>query len=199
MQNALCFQNGKKMEIKGTAVKSTIQFIQEKFPGRYDEWVKSLPKEIALYFEDGVMVANWYPLIESVIIPTKKIAELFYNSDYKAAAYDIGYFSAMQALGGVYQIFVKIASVDFVLKRAATIFSTYYKTGVLEVEENINKEKFILALKGFQTGDEGIFDRVAGWIKGIFEIIAKGKYNVTYTFNDNGKKFLDCKILVFKE
>jgi hypothetical protein len=85
------------------------------------------------------------------------------------------------------------------LKRAATIFSTYYKTGVLEVEENINKEKFILVLKGFQTGDEEIFDRVAGWIKGIFEIIAKGKYNVTYTFHDNGKKFLECKMLVFKE
>lgn len=37
------------MEIKGTAVKNTQEFVKTKYPDRYDEWLQSLPEASQKY------------------------------------------------------------------------------------------------------------------------------------------------------
>lgn len=182
------------MEIKGTSLKTTENFVKTKFPQGHNPWLNSLPKEIADYFNDGILIANWYPLIESVIIPTKKIGELFYNNDYKKAAFDVGYFSAVEALNGIYKIFVKVASIDFVIKRSTAIFSTFYKTGVLELVE-ATSDKVILRATGFKKEESEIFDRVSGWIKGIFDTISTKNFQVTYTIEEKANGFVEAIFL----
>lgn len=68
-------------------------------------------------YKDVILSGNWYSLIDSILIPTEKIGELFYNGDVKKAAHQAGKDSALQALSGIYKIFVKIATFDFVAKR----------------------------------------------------------------------------------
>lgn len=176
------------MEIKGTAVKITQEFVIEKYPVKYNVWLESLPENSKILFNKGILASNWYSLIDAVLVPTEKVAEICYNNDIKKAAFEVGFYSAIKALSGVYKIFVKIAALDFVLKRTKSIFSTYYLNGSFDmISSDDNKVEFIA--KGFTKGEELIFERIAGWVSGIFSVVSNKKYIVNYKiFNDGAEK-----------
>ena len=183
------------MEIKGTAVKSTQKFVKENFPDRYEEWIASLSENSRNIYKDIILSGNWYPLIDAIILPTEKIGEIFYNSEIKQLAYDIGKASALQALSGVYKIFVRIASLEFVLKRIKTIFSTYYSTGVFKLVKN-DKRIISFEITGFKKGEELIFERIAGWVDGIFNIVSNKTKQVDYTITNKDNNFIEATITV---
>jgi len=111
----------------------------------------------------------------------------------KKAAFEVGYYSAISALKGIYKIFVRVASVDFVLKKVKSIFTTYYSSGDFELI-NQTTNKFVFEVKGFVEGEELIFERISGWIEGVLHVISKKKYNVTHTYEKNSGNNLVAKI-----
>ncbi|MEW5846611.1 MAG: hypothetical protein AB1777_10160 [Bacteroidota bacterium] len=174
------------MEIKGTAVKATPDFVKANFINRYSEWVKSLPQASREIIEKPIYATTWYPLIESVIIPTQKVADLFYEGDYPKAAREIGRFSADIALKGIYKIFVRISSPQFVLSRASSIFQTYYQPAEIKVVESADK-KAVLQLEKFHIDEKLIMERIAGWIEHTLEITLKSPLKVDVQNIVNGK------------
>lgn len=183
------------MQIKGTAVKTAKLFVEQKFNAQYTEWLKAQPQESQELFTSILLASSWYPMKVGVFYPTQAIADLFYNKNFERASFDIGEFSAIYALKGVYKIFVKVASIDFVLKRVETIFETYYSGGKFNIV-NKNKNGVEFLITGFEVGDEFIFPRIAGWIKGVFFTISKGTFNIDYKHSKVEDNKLECKILV---
>ncbi len=183
------------MDIKGTAVISTEKFVKENHPDKYQDWLDSLPENSKNLFKDGILAGNWYPLNDAVIIPTKKIGEIFFNNNIENAFYEVGVFSAKYALKGVYKIFVRVASVDFVLKRLTSIFSTYYSEGKIEI---INRKKSGVKfyVTGFDKDDEIMITRLSGWAKGVFEVISNKNITINYknkiTDNDKLKSIINA-------
>ncbi|MHC1704165.1 MAG: hypothetical protein AB9846_09685 [Tenuifilaceae bacterium] len=165
------------MEIKGTAVKATPDFVKDKFGPRYNEWLKSLPETSKQIMEQPIYATTWYSLIDAVIIPTQKAAELFYNGNYATAANEIGRYSAEIALKGIYKIFVRVSSPHFVLSRASSIFSTYYQPADIRVIESAEK-KAVLQLSKFHPNEKLIMNRIAGWIEKTLEITLKSALKV---------------------
>lgn len=165
------------MEIKGSAVKATPDFVKANFYNRYNEWVKSLPDASRHIMEQPIYATTWYPLMESVITPTQKVADLFYGGDHAMAAREIGRFSSDIALKGIYKIFVRISSPHFVLSRASNIFSTYYQPADIKVIENAEK-KTVLQLSKFSPNEKLIMERIAGWIEHTLEITLKSPLKV---------------------
>jgi hypothetical protein len=165
------------MEIKGSAVKATPDFVKANFYNRYNEWVKSLPEASRHIIEQPIYATTWYPLMESVILPTQKVADLFYGGDHSLAAREIGRFSSDIALKGIYKIFVRISSPHFVLSRASNIFSTYYQPADIKVIENAEK-KTVLQLAKFHPNEKLIMERIAGWIEHTLEITLKSPLKV---------------------
>ncbi len=185
------------MEIKGTALKATKKYIQNNYPGQYDKFMRHLPPESREFFENPILSNEWYPLKEGILIPTETIGELFFDNDIEKAAFDLGTDSAIQALRGIYKIFVRIANVDFVLKRAKTIFSTYYSHGNILLIENTDKFKKF-KVTGFTKDEELIFYRISGWIFGIFKVIAENVEEVTHTVEPDGNlvvAYIDVKFV----
>lgn len=184
----------KNMQIKGTAVKSTQIFVKETFPDRYSEWFEKLSPSVQNSFADGILAGHWYDLHEYVLEPTTLIGDLFYDGDENTAAFEVGNFSAKYALKGVYKIFVKVASVDFVLKRTTNIFSTYYSEGKFEIiYRTPNRVEFLST--GFERRDELIFERISGWVKGIFEVISKKPFKVSYEISELENNKVSTKII----
>jgi hypothetical protein len=165
------------MEIKGSAVKATPDFVKEKFGSRYSEWVKSLPDSSRNIIEQPIYATTWYSLTDSVIIPTQKVADLFFGGNNVKAANEIGRYSAEVALKGVYKIFVRVSSPQFVLSRASSIFGTYYQPSDIKVIESLDK-KAILQLTKFHPNDRLIMNRIAGWIEKTLEITLKSPLKV---------------------
>lgn len=185
------------MNIKGTAVKSTKAYIARYFSSKYQEWENALPDESKKYYQELVLAGKMYPIVDALLKPTKLAGDMFFEGNHEKAGYELGKSSAIDALGGIYKIFVKIASIDFVLKRVKSIFSTYYSSGKFDIvsKEN-NRIEFLVS--GFSVGEELIFDRIAGWIDGVFSVISSEMYKVSHkVVNENNE--LSCNIIVMYE
>ena len=94
------------MKIKGTAVKTTPEYIKKFHPDKYNDWLSKLPPDSRQIMSQPIIATDWYPLTESVTIPTQVIAEMFFNHDEEKAARTLGGYSAETALKGVYKIFI---------------------------------------------------------------------------------------------
>lgn len=180
------------MEIKGTAVKTTPDFVREKFAPRYNEWLLSLPPNSRELMEQTIYATSWYSLIDSVIIPTQKVGDLFYAGNHTRAALDLGRYSSEVALKGIYKIFVRVSSPHFVLSRASSIFSAYYKPSDIKVIESKDR-RCVLELKQFHASEKLIMHRIAGWIEKTLEITLKAALRVEVQ-NDISGTNLSTKI-----
>jgi hypothetical protein len=160
------------MEIKGTAVKTTPDFVKENYPNRYLEWLQSMPQSSRVIFEQPIYATSWYNLIDSVIIPTQKVGDLFFDGNHTESALALGRYSSEIALKGIYKIFVRVSSPHFVLSRASSIFSAYYKPSDIKVIESKDK-RCVLQLSQFHISEKLIMHRIAGWVEKTLEITLK--------------------------
>jgi hypothetical protein len=157
------------MQVKGTAIKTTRDFVKTKFPDSYDKWIQSLPEESKTLFRSTLDATAWYPFGNGYIVPVNKIAELFYKNDKKIAGEEIGNYSAEVALKGFYKVFLLIASPQFLLQRASKIFTTFYEPSTIEA--NIEGSNHgILRILSFDNIDEAVEYRIAGWVRKALEM-----------------------------
>jgi hypothetical protein len=156
------------MEIKGTAIISLQEFVKKNFRERFDEWLISLPEASRKIMDGAILVNSWYPIQDAVIEPTKKMCDLFYHGDVKGA-WEAGRFSAEHALKGIYKVFVKIGSPEFIIDKSSRILPTYYKMSEMEVV--ITKPKSsILRITKFPTPNTYLEYRIGGWMEKALEI-----------------------------
>lgn len=167
------------MTIKGTSVKSTYNFVNKTHSAQEQLWLDSLPETSRELMTSAVMSTQWYPIIDGMITPVQKIADLFYDGDENRTAYEVGKFSAIEGLKGVYKIFVKMASPIFVLKRSPRIFNTYYSDVNFEILES-DSNKAVFLVKGFKKVHESIFSRIDGWIEETLRIIGAKPIEVSH-------------------
>jgi len=156
------------MEIKGTAVKSIPEYVKQKHPDDFLNWVKALsPKS-----QEIMSVAHtneWYSLKDAAIDPSKKVGEMFFNNDIKKGAWELGRFSAEMALNGIYKIYVKLSSPSHIVTRGSRVFAAYYapsKMDVVKIRENLVK----LTMTDFNPPSDVIEYRIAGWMERALEI-----------------------------
>lgn len=157
------------MEIKGSAVKSIVDFIKKNHPDRYQDWLNTLPEGSKRIFIEPVLPSKWYPMNESAVIPTRHLAELFFNNDEEKGAWESGRYSAEMALTGIYKFFIRAASPFFIISKASRILSTYYQPSEIVVVEkgdnwvNVN-------ITRFEEPNAIIECRICGWIERALEI-----------------------------
>lgn len=164
------------MEIKGTAVSSIRDFVKTRFLNRYDRWLESLPEESKEIFMGLIDASGWYPIQQGGIIPTRKIAEMFYNGNYMEASLDAGKHSAQKSLTGIYKVFVKAFAPSHIVQRATRIFGTYYRPCELIIK-NKTDNSVTMQIDKMTVNNEVIEYRIAGWIHKALEI--SGAKNIT--------------------
>lgn len=160
------------MEVKGTAIKTIPEFVRAKFPNEYNIWLESLPQESRAIMENRISLTNWYPIDYALILPTRAIGELFYK-DIQKGAFELGVFSSAQAIKGIYKMLVMVSSPSFIINRASTIMSGYYRPCVMDITKR-SKLMAVLSIIDFPTPDVVVDYRVLGWIKNT---IAFSKFN----------------------
>ena len=165
------------MEIKGTAVQNTPDYIKEFYPSRFFEWLQSLPPSSKRIFEQPIYSTGWYNLVNSVIIPTQKAGDLFFDGNHKNAAGEIGRYGAEVTLKGVYKIFLKVCCPHYLLSKASCIYSTYYKPSDIKVLDCTDKS-CVLQLAQFKQDELLIMERIAGWLTQTLEITQKKAQSV---------------------
>jgi len=168
------------MEVKGAAIITVPLFIKGRFgEGGLSQWVNALTPEARKVYPASVLVSSWYPLKEFLIEPIRKMCDLFYAGDLKGAR-ESGRFSADYSLKGIYKIFVKLGSPEFMLRRAGTILPIYYTPSEMKVVE-CRKGQGIMQITKFQNMDQALEIRIAGWMERAIEISGGKQPNIKIT------------------
>jgi len=156
------------MEVKGTAVKSIKEFVEYKYRAQLNQWILSMPESSQDIMNTAIYANNWYPMRAAAVEPTKALAKVFYNNDQKKAALESGRYSADAALKGVYKIFVRIASPNYIMERAGRVFTSYYSPSDIQVVDKHDKG-LTLHITKFPEPEEVIEYRIAGWCERALE------------------------------
>ncbi len=168
------------MKVKGSAVLTIPLFISKQFgESEQKRWFDSLDEDSKEIFASPILVSSWYPLKYALSEPTYKICELFYNGDLKGA-WENGRFSAEYGLKGVYKVFIKIASPQFLIKKASSILPAYYEPCTIEASEE-GKNKALVRITRFPEIDEVIENRMGGWVEKALEICGCEEIQISRT------------------
>lgn len=165
------------MQVKGTSIITTRDFVKEFYPEKFNEWVKTLPANSKKIYEGAVKVSEWYDIKDAYYIPMDSIVEKFFNYNAQKAGEDMGKFSAKVALTGIYKVFLLVASPQYLIKRASKMMETFYIPSEVEVIEN-GSNGAILKIKKFEGLTKVLEYRFAGWIIKALEFC--NKKNITY-------------------
>ncbi len=168
------------VEVKGTAIITIPLFIKDRFgEGGLNQWIDALTPEARTVYPASVLVSSWYPLKEFLIDPLRRMCDLFYAGDLKGAR-ESGRFSADYSLKGIYKIFVKLGSPEFMLRRAGTILPIYYAPSEMKVVE-CRKGQGIMQITKFPGMDQVLETRIAGWMERAIEISGGKQPNIKIT------------------
>jgi hypothetical protein len=168
------------MEVNGTAVISIPLFIKSKFGGeKFDLWLKSLSPEAYDVYKTSIFPSLWYPLKEILIEPTKRICDQFYEGRLDGA-WESGRYSADYGLKGIYKMFVKLSSPEFLIKKASVILPTYYRPSTMKVVEN-RRGFAIVHVTEFADIEKVIEYRMGGWMERALEICGCKKVKMEIT------------------
>jgi hypothetical protein len=159
----------KRMTIRGSGVLALPQFVKTRFPARYDEWLGSLPTPSRAIHTRAILASDCYSLYDALIEPTKKICDLFYGGDEKGA-WEAGKFSAEYALKGFYRVFFKMGSPQFMIDRAARVFSSYYSESELRVTAS-SPNRCVMQVIAFPEPYRILDLRIGGWMERALELI----------------------------
>lgn len=165
------------MQVKGTSIKTTRDFVKIKFPNRYDEWINSLPKDSQVLYNDSIRVGEWFEIRTAYYEPMNKIIELFYSNNAQKGGEDLGLYSAEVALNGIYKVFLLVATPQYLMKRASRMIETFYHPCDVEVTDPTNKMS-VMTIKKFEGITKPLEYRFAGWTVKALEL-CKCK-NVSY-------------------
>ena len=167
------------MKVKGAVVKSTHDFIKNKFPDKYTEWIAQLPKDSKKIFSEPIMSTEWYAAESSVIVPTRLASKMLF-SNAQEGAWQAGRYSADVGLKGVYKVFVLLATPKFVIQRSTQVMVTMYKPAEMQIVE-LNKNSSILRAVQLPINNEIIEYRMAGWMERALEICGAKNISVSIT------------------
>lgn len=166
------------MEVNGAAVLSLPLFVKTRFGEEgFQRWLDALSGQAREVFSTPIFQSSWYPMKEILVEPTRSICELFYHGDLKGA-WDCGRHSADHGLRGIYKVFVRLSSPEFLINKASVILPTYYRPSRMLVIEN-KKGLAIVRVLDFPEMDTVIELRMAGWMERALEI--SGCKNVRMT------------------
>ena len=164
---------------KGTALKSTVKYIQEKLEKpALDAFVAGLPEELAVYFTKPAFASEWYPAG-----PMAQIMERFARHAGKPERevyWDIGRHSSDDGLNSVYKIFIRLGNPEFIIRKATYVWNTYYSEGTYEARLT-PPNGAVLTLRGCVMPHEAICLRVGGWMQRTLEHSGANNVKVEHT------------------
>ncbi len=122
------------MNVSGHVLRSRYLFLKSLGDEAVESVLPQLSERVRTLVVNGPLETQWYPfddLIE-LMVTTDKVC----GTGDLSLCHDMGRFSCETNLTGIYRIFFRFGSLNFILKRAAKAFRAQYDSGSMEVVES---------------------------------------------------------------
>ncbi len=169
------------MKVRGFALKSTCQYIRKHYGElMMIQIINRIPADLRHYFLDEEFNAlKWYPydLYETL---NRQIVERIGGGDY-TILYDCARTGAKEYFDSTLGFFIKDRTPMNVVRNVNNVFSNYFEIGKIEkVGEKDGHHYF--ELKNIDNKQD-LFERVRGFLKGMFEITKAKFSHVSYLYD----------------
>jgi hypothetical protein len=157
-------------EVKGVIIHSIPKTILDKF-GKYGlkRWLELISPNAHRVYSSEIDQEAWFPLKEMMIEPMANIAQLFYDWDIKAAAWEFGRLSADFKFHGLLKILAKIPAPATLVNKASEELVSYYRPCSIFVP--VSEPKFcVMRVTRFPELDKTTEYRICGWMERSLEI-----------------------------
>jgi uncharacterized protein (TIGR02265 family) len=155
-------------QVKGTAVQSSLRYVRERFgEDTLARVLQALPEADRAAIGEGVLASSWYPM--AAFLRFMQEAERQLGAQEPDVVRRMGRASCDYGVTGVYRIFFKVGSPEFLVSRGARVFSSYYDTGELRVVE-ASPGRAVVELSSFEGGAPQFCERLYGWMHRTLEL-----------------------------
>lgn len=166
------------MKVKGSALRSTLNYLREHFTGdqvrRVMDRLPAAQRETA---EKPVLTSSWYEADALYGLMHAMAAEV--RGDPRELYRTLGRQSCDDGLNTVYRVFFKVGSPAFMLKFTIQVWSNYYSEGKMVLVEGGSRSAH-LRLEGIHSTDEAMCERVTGWLERALELAGAGDIHMVH-------------------
>jgi len=164
--------------VKGTAVDSSLRYVRERFgEDTLAGILAAFPEADRAALGQGVLPSSWYPM--DAFLHFMQEAERQVGPQEPDLARRMGRASSEHSLKGVYKVFFKVGSPEFIIARAAPVFASYYDTGEMTVVEH-EPGHAVVELTAF-AGARQFCERVHGWMERTLELAGARDVRLAHT------------------
>jgi hypothetical protein len=154
--------------VKGTALESSSRYVRERFgPGALARVIEALPEGDRAAFHEGILASAWYGL--DALDRFMQETERQLSPQEPEVLRMMGRASCEYGLTGVYRVFFKVGSPEWIISKGAQVYSRYYDTGELKIVEVVSG-RAIVELVGFEGGSRQFCERFYGWMQRTLEL-----------------------------
>lgn len=155
-------------KVKGTALMPRIKYMEEKSsPEQKERVISQLSPEFQKDLHQGILLGSWYPF--EYYLEINRALDLVLGTGDFSLIPKLGYYSAEQGLKGVYKLFYKVGSPEFIIARGAKVWNQYFVNGQLNVEE-VARRVVRLTLTDVEAPSEEHCLSVLGWVRRMLEL-----------------------------
>lgn len=171
------------MNVSGHVLRSRYLFLKSLGDEAVEAVAAELSPRVQQLVLDGPLETQWYPFddVIELMVTTDRIC----GSGDLSLCHDMGRFSCETNLTGIYRIFFRFGSLNFILKRAAKAFRAQYDSGDMEVLE-ANSDSCRLRLNDFPKPHRAHCLAIGGWMLRAGELTGESIVDHNETCRANG-------------
>jgi hypothetical protein len=177
------FDDPNRSYVKATAVVPTMEYVMFNYGKEtYRKVLSELSPSLQGLFRKRMPTEQWIRL-ENFVAYNQAIINVVYRGDIEGAV-QLGAESAEQGMSKMAKIVFRMGSINFLLPKGASIFSSYYKPAILEVKPQGSK-KAIVIMRDMKDGTGIIARRVKGFLLKTLELSGSRNAHVEMDYNPN--------------
>lgn len=161
-------------KIKGTDIVGLKKLFKKKDPPLEEEFLSQLSDSDRQIYK-SIVATTWTP-VETQARFYLAAGETLYPGRSNAVIL-LHHELAEQAYSGIYSIFLRIPSLKYVIKRVATLWTSYYDQGIAEVK-NITDSSLDFFVGGFPDLPKALRDATTGHISVILQKVGLSNVHV---------------------
>jgi len=157
------------IKVKGVAYETLRTILKKKDNEFKENYYALLPEEERDAVQHALSI-SWKPLqFDEDKNCIGVLAKLLYPND-PLYLQKLGYEMSRNTIPRFYQIFIRIPSIEYIFKRVAKIWGSFYDTGEAHLED-LTDSQFYFVLKNFPNYPAFLREYMCGYLKGMGELL----------------------------
>jgi hypothetical protein len=166
--------------LKGMSFRTTVAFVKSKTgEAGVEKTLSLLPPDPRNSLSRTILSTEFYPF-EWIVLLQNAALEVI-GGDRRTTLKQLGRFSAENALTTVYKIFFKLGSPEFIIRKSAQIYGTYFKGGGMIYMSDETKGFVHLKIDRYAGGHPDFCRRLDGYFEMLLELSGAKNVQVVHS------------------